>query len=125
MRPLLYITISCTIITPCFAKKTLRPNVILIYADDLGRGMLSHYGQKQFTTPHIDSLFRCGTGFENAYGCMVSAASRASLLTGYHGDGPMRRFQRFKRWLSCLDGIQEILLIRKQIAYSHLVGTNF
>ena len=95
MRPLLYITISCTIITPCFAKKTLRPNVILIYADDLGRGMLSHYGQKQFTTPHIDSLFRCGTGFENAYGCMVSAASRASLLTGYHDC----RMQAKDKWI--------------------------
>lgn len=61
-----------------------KPNVILIYADDLGMGMLSCLGQKEFMTPHIDSLFRQGTQFTHAYGCMVSAASRASLLTGYN-----------------------------------------
>lgn len=61
-----------------------RPNVVLIYADDLGKGMLSFYGQKQFSTPHIDRLFRQGVAFDNAYGCMLSAPARASLLTGYH-----------------------------------------
>ena len=64
--------------------KVDKPNVIFIYADDLGMGMLSCLGQKEFTTPHIDQLFSQGTQFAHAYGCMVSAASRASLLTGYH-----------------------------------------
>ena len=31
-------------------KKQVRPNVVFIYADDLGRGMLSHYGQKIIST---------------------------------------------------------------------------
>ena len=35
---------------------TDKPNVILIYGDDLGRGMLSCYGQQQFETPNIDRL---------------------------------------------------------------------
>lgn len=61
-----------------------RPNVVLIYADDLGKGMLSHYGQQQFATPHIDRLFDQGIVMNNAYGCMLSAPARASLLTGYH-----------------------------------------
>lgn len=61
-----------------------KPNVILIYADDMGMGMLSCLGQKEFMTPNLDKLFRQGTQFTHAYGCMVSAASRASLLTGYH-----------------------------------------
>lgn len=65
-----------------------KPNVIYIYADDMGKGMLSAYGQKQFTTPHIDRLIRQGTSFTNAYGCMLSAPSRASLLTGYHDCHP-------------------------------------
>ena len=63
---------------------SLRPNVVFIYADDLGRGMLSHYGQKIISTPNIDRLFKEGTAFEYAYGCMYSAPARASLLTGYH-----------------------------------------
>ncbi|RGD77586.1 sulfatase-like hydrolase/transferase [Bacteroides caccae] len=63
--------------------KACKPNVIMIYADDMGMGMLSCMGQKQFQTPNIDRLFHQGTQFSHTYGCMVSAASRASLLTGY------------------------------------------
>ena len=59
-------------------------NVIYIYADDLGRGMLSCYGQKYFQTPNIDRLADEGRRFTNAYGCCVCAPARASLLTGYH-----------------------------------------
>lgn len=61
-----------------------RPNVIMIYADDMGKGMLSVYGQRHFTTPNIDRLVEQGTSFSRAYGCMLSAPARASLLTGYH-----------------------------------------
>lgn len=64
--------------------KEKQPNVVFIYADDLGRGMLSHYGQKIISTPHIDRLFDEGTAFDYAYGCMFSAPARASMLTGYH-----------------------------------------
>ena len=60
------------------------PNVIFIYADDMGKGMVSAYGQKQFSTPNIDRLVSQGTSFDRAYGCMLSAPARASLLTGYH-----------------------------------------
>lgn len=70
---------------PGIAKnKQAQPNVVFIYADDLGRGMLSHYGQKFISTPNIDRLFKEGTAFEYAYGCMFSAPARASMLTGYH-----------------------------------------
>ena len=64
--------------------KNERPNVVFIYADDMGRGMLSHYGQKIISTPNIDRIFNEGTSFEYAYGCMFSAPSRASMLTGYN-----------------------------------------
>lgn len=66
------------------AQTHKKMNVIYIYADDMGKGMLSAYGQTQFTTPNIDGLIQQGTSFSNAYGCMLSAPSRASLLTGYH-----------------------------------------
>ena len=59
-------------------------NIIYIYADDLGRGMLSCYGQKHFKTPNIDRLAQEGIRFTNSYGCAVCAPARASLLTGYH-----------------------------------------
>lgn len=66
------------------AEKNLRPNVIFIYADDLGRGMLSCYGQEIVKTPNIDRLATEGVRFDNVYGCMFCAPARASLLTGYH-----------------------------------------
>lgn len=46
-----------------------KPNIIYIYADDLGRGMLSCYGQKHFETPNIDRLAGEGIRFTHAYGC--------------------------------------------------------
>lgn len=61
-----------------------KPNIIYIYADDLGRGMLSCFGQKYFETPNIDRLAAECRRFTNAYGCAVCAPARASLLTGYH-----------------------------------------
>ena len=33
-----------------------KPNVILIFADDLGPGLLGAYGQQLIKTPHIDRL---------------------------------------------------------------------
>ena len=63
---------------------TENPNVILIYGDDLGRGMLSCYGQQHFETPNIDRLANEGMRFNHAYGCAFCAPSRASMLTGIH-----------------------------------------
>lgn len=65
------------------ANEMQKPNVVFVYADDMGKGMLSHYGQKYISTPNIDRLFAEGTAFENAYGCMFSAPARASMFTGY------------------------------------------
>lgn len=65
-------------------KEELKPNVILIYADDLGRGLLGTYGQEIIKTPNIDRLADEGMRFENAYGCMLCAPARASLITGMH-----------------------------------------
>ncbi|MCL2742000.1 MAG: sulfatase-like hydrolase/transferase, partial [Oscillospiraceae bacterium] len=61
-----------------------KPNVVLIYADDLGRGMLSCYGQKQIETPNIDRLRGAGMAFTNSYGCHICAPARASLICGIH-----------------------------------------
>jgi len=59
-----------------------KPNIILIYADDLGIGLLGHEGQKIINTPHIDKLAEEGLRFKNAYSNMLCAPARASLITG-------------------------------------------
>jgi len=64
---------------------TKPPNVIFILADDLGYADLSCYGQKRFTTPHIDALAKRGLKFTQGYsGSTVCAPSRCCLLTGLH-----------------------------------------
>ena len=65
-------------------KASNKPNVILIYADDLGQGLLGCYGQKIIKTPHIDSLADEGVRFTNAHGSVYCAPARATLLTGLH-----------------------------------------
>jgi arylsulfatase A len=60
-----------------------RPNVVLIYADDLGYADIGSYGAKGYETPHLDRLAREGMRFTNFYVAQaVCSASRAALLTG-------------------------------------------
>jgi arylsulfatase A-like enzyme len=62
-----------------------RPNILLVYADDLGYGDLSAYGATEISTPHLDRLARDGARFTRHYaGSAVCAPSRAVLLTGLH-----------------------------------------
>ena len=66
------------------ANSAKKPNVIFIYASDMGKGLLSAYGQQHFSTPNMDALINNGVSFSNAYGGSLSVYARASWLTGYH-----------------------------------------
>lgn len=59
------------------------PNVVLIFADDLGYGDVGCYGAKGYATPNIDRLASEGIRFTDFYVAQaVCSASRAALLTG-------------------------------------------
>lgn len=59
------------------------PNVLIIYADDLGYGDLECYGAKNVQTPHINRLAAEGIRFRNAHAtAATSTPSRYSMLTG-------------------------------------------
>ncbi len=61
------------------------PNIVLIYADDLGYTDLSCQGSKYYETPNIDRIAREGMTFTNAYaGAANCAPSRACLMTGQY-----------------------------------------
>jgi len=89
-KPPVFIELSLIILialnTACKRNQDIpdRPNIIIIYADDLGIGLLGHEGQQIIKTPNIDKLVSGGIRFENAYTCMLCAPARASLLTGLH-----------------------------------------
>jgi arylsulfatase A-like enzyme len=63
--------------------KSTRPNVLLIMAQDHGKGDLSGYGGKDVKTPHLDGLMAEGIGFSSFYAnCCVCSPTRAALLSG-------------------------------------------
>jgi arylsulfatase A-like enzyme len=62
---------------------TVKPNFILIVADDLGYADLSLNGSRQIPTPHIDRLAKEGANFTQGYvSAPVCGPSRAGLITG-------------------------------------------
>ena len=65
------------------APDTSKPNIIFIYADDLGYGDFGCYGSKVNRTPNVDQLARDGIRFTDFYSAAPnSSPSRAALLTG-------------------------------------------
>ena len=64
-----------------------KPNIILIFADDMGYGDLGSYGAKDWETPNLDQLAKDGTSFTQFYvPHAVCSASRAALLTGTYAN---------------------------------------
>jgi arylsulfatase A-like enzyme len=64
-------------------KSSTKPNVVVIYMDDLGYGDLSSYGATELQTPNIDALAAGGNRFTNAYASSATCTpSRYALLTG-------------------------------------------
>ncbi len=67
----------------CFYSFGQKPNIVYIFADDLGYGDLSCYGAKDINTPNIDQIAKKGIKFTEFYSASsVCSPSRAALLTG-------------------------------------------
>jgi arylsulfatase A-like enzyme len=63
--------------------QTSSPNVVVIYADDLGYGDVSSYGAKRLKTPNIDRLAGEGLRFTDAHSPAATCTpSRYAMLTG-------------------------------------------
>ena len=74
-------------LAPLFATAK-QPNIIVILTDDQGWGDLSHSGNTNLSTPHIDSLAADGASFDRFYVQPVCSPTRAEFLTGrYHQRG--------------------------------------
>src|SRR5882724_1148451 len=69
------------------ADSTKPPNVLIILADDLGRGDYSAFGTRDIRTPNIDRICREGMTLDNFYAnSCVCSPTRAALLTGCFPD---------------------------------------
>lgn len=69
----------------------VKPNVLVILADDQGWGDLGATGNKNLSTPNIDSLARDGVTMDRFFVCPVCSPTRAEFLTGrWHPRGGVR-----------------------------------
>ena len=81
----LSVTAGCQTSTKKVEKTTIRPNVVIIYLDDLGYGDLSCYGGIGLKTPNIDALANAGVRFTNGYATSATCTpSRYGILTGVY-----------------------------------------
>ncbi|MEM9645828.1 MAG: arylsulfatase, partial [Planctomycetota bacterium] len=64
-------------------QASLRPNVVVILADDMGFSDLGCYGSR-IQTPHLDGLAHGGLRMTNFYNTARCWPTRAALLTGYY-----------------------------------------
>src|SRR5689334_11860658 len=65
-------------------KKGVKPNILVIFGDDIGIWNLSCYsdGMMGYRTPNIDRLAREGMRFTDSYGEQSCTAGRSSFITG-------------------------------------------
>jgi len=59
-----------------------KPNIVLIFADDLGYQDLACFGSEKIKTPHLDQMAKEGMRFTSFYAQTVCGPSRAALMTG-------------------------------------------
>ncbi|AUD07184.1 sulfatase family protein [Spirosoma pollinicola] len=78
-----FLLISACLLRPSVMLAQKKPNIILIYADDLGYGDISANGATKVRTPNIDQIAKEGLRFTNAHASSSTCTpSRYSLLTG-------------------------------------------
>lgn len=85
MKRLIILLLLCIsgIVSKASVKEKVTPNVIIIFADDLGYGDLSCYGNPTIHTPNLDKMAQEGAKLTQFYvGSPVCTPSRAALLTG-------------------------------------------
>lgn len=82
LRLLLAAFAACLVLS-AKAAEPARPNIVIIFADDLGWGDLGCYGHPNIRTPHLDRMAAEGMRFTEFYSAAeVCTPSRAALLTG-------------------------------------------
>lgn len=68
-----------------FAADDKRPNIVLIFADDLGWSDVGYQGSDFYETPHLDRLAKEGMVFTRAYAAAANCQpSRACLMSGQY-----------------------------------------
>lgn len=82
IKRIIYLLMSITLFVQCSKQELTPPNVVIIFADDMGWNQLGCQGGP-YHTPAIDGLAAQGMRFTDAYAsCAVCSPTRAALMTG-------------------------------------------
>ncbi len=72
-----------SLVSAAAAQPRRKPNIVILFADDLGYGELGLQGNHEISTPHTDSLAASGVRFTQGYSSApFCCPSRAGLMTG-------------------------------------------
>jgi arylsulfatase len=79
--------VSVALNQPLAAQTSSKPNIVIIWGDDIGQADVSAYsrGLMGFKTPNIDRVAKEGVMFTDYYGEQSCTAGRASFITGQSG----------------------------------------
>jgi arylsulfatase len=83
--------------TAAVAETKNRPNVVILFADDLGYSDIGCFGG-EIETPHLDRLAAGGVRFSQFYNAARCCPARASLLTGLYPHQAGVGFMVYRNW---------------------------
>lgn len=78
------VALTCLVSVPAWAQDTEKPNILVIWGDDVGQSNISAYtfGLMGYKTPNIDRVAREGMMFTDYYGEQSCTAGRSSYIMG-------------------------------------------
>ena len=79
IRTLILAVVALTLAQPSQAAETAKPNIVLIFVDDMGYGDLGCYGNKLNKTPNIDRLAAEGQRWTSFYSSGGRACRAAAV----------------------------------------------
>ena len=84
-RLALLLALCCLVGGPARAADSRRPNIVMVFIDDLGWGDFSCFGNPDAKTPHIDRLAAEGIRFSQFYvNSPICSPSRCAFTTGQY-----------------------------------------
>ena len=77
--------LAALLLAPLLSFAAEKPNVVILFIDDMGYGDIGPFGATRQKTPNLDRMAQEGMKFTSVYAAPVCSVSRAQLMTGCYG----------------------------------------